>query len=59
MDEHAGGGMSEYERLTKPEHIKKEIKRQHLDWMDVMGKQVKVNFAQHLIQVKKDGGRVK
>ena len=45
--------MSEYEMLTKPRHIKNEIKRQHLDWMEVMGKQVKVNFAQHVVQVKK------
>jgi len=51
--------MSEYEMLTKPRHIKNEIKRQHLDWMEVMGKQVKVNFAQHVVQVKKNGGRAK
>jgi len=51
--------MSEYERVTKPENIKKEIKRQHLDWVDVMGKQVKTNYARHIAQVKKDGGRIK
>ena len=51
--------MSEYERITKPELIKKEIKRQHLDWMDVMGKQVKVNYAQHIARVEKNHGRAK
>ena len=59
MDENTEGCMSEYERITKPELIKKEIKRQHLDWMDVMGKQVKVNYAQHIAQVEKKQGRAK
>ena len=51
--------MLDYEKIEKPRQIKKNICRQHLQWMDVTGKQAKANFAQHVAQVKKNGGRVK
>jgi hypothetical protein len=49
--------MSDVNKLNKPEHVKDAIWRQHLAWMDVMGKQVDENFARHVAQVKKNGGR--
>ena len=51
--------MSDQEKLKKPEHLKEEIWRQHLQWMDVMSKTAEVNFAHHVKQVKKNGGRLK
>jgi len=50
--------MSDSNKLSKPEHVKDAIWRQHLAWLDVMGKQVDENFSRHLAQVKKSGGRV-
>jgi hypothetical protein len=49
--------MSDANKLSKPEHVKDAIWRQHLAWMDVMSKQVEENFARHVAQVKKNGGR--
>lgn len=45
------------EKLKKPEHVKEEFWRQHLDWMDVMGKTAEQNYAQHVREVKQYGGR--
>jgi len=42
---------------SKPEHVKEDTWRQHLAWLDVMSKQVDENFARHVAQVKKNGGR--
>jgi len=49
--------MPDANKLSKPEHVKDTIWRQHLAWMDVMGKQADENFARHVAQVKKNGGR--
>jgi hypothetical protein len=49
--------MPDANKLSKPEHVKDAIWRQHLAWMDVMGKQADENFARHVAQVKKNGGR--
>lgn len=35
----------DYKNLKKPAHIKEEIWRQHLDWMEVVGKQVEENIS--------------
>lgn len=35
--------MIDLKSLEKPEHVKAEIWRQHLNWMDVVGKQVDDN----------------
>ena len=51
--------MHTLEKIKKPEHVKEDIWRQRLDWLDVMGKKADENFAQHVIEVKKNGGRVK
>ena len=49
--------MPDANKLSKPEHVKDAIWRQRLAWMDVMGKQADENFARHVAQVKKNGGR--
>jgi len=46
--------MLDYDELKRREHIKEEIRRQHLQWMDVMGKQVDENFARHVARVKEE-----
>jgi len=55
--EDQGGRMLDYRELKKPEHLTDEIWRQHLQWMDVMGRQVDENFARHLVRAEKDGRR--
>tara|TARA_R110001599_G_C12269342_1_gene661228 strand:- start:4532 stop:4816 length:285 start_codon:yes stop_codon:yes gene_type:complete len=34
----------DYKKLKKPAHKSEELWRQHLDWMEVMGKQVEENI---------------
>ncbi|MEZ5573785.1 MAG: hypothetical protein R3E64_17470 [Halioglobus sp.] len=36
----------DYSKLKKPDRVKENIWRQHLDWMEVVGKQVDENFKQ-------------
>jgi hypothetical protein len=47
--------MSGSNKLNKPKHVKDAIWRQHLTWMDVVGKQVDENFARQVAQAKKNG----
>ena len=51
--------MLEYEEIEKPERLKKEIWRQHRQWLKVMGEQVDENYARHVARVKQDDGRGK
>lgn len=44
-------------KLKKPEHLADDTWRNHLDWMNVGGKQVEQNFSQHEQRVKQDEGR--
>ena len=50
--------MSDLNKLSKPEHVKDAAWRQHLAWLDVIGKQVDINVSRHIAQVKKSGGRL-
>ena len=36
--------MTDHKPLKKPEHVKEHIWRQHLRWMEVVGKQADENF---------------
>ena len=36
----------DYSKLKKPDHIKEHIWRQHLQWMEVVGKQAEENIKQ-------------
>ena len=47
------------DKLNKPEHLTEEVWHQHLDWMNVMGKQVDENYVRHLGRVKEDADRSK
>jgi hypothetical protein len=49
--------MSDANKLSKPEHVKDAIWRQHLAWLDFMGKLADENFARHVALVNKNGGR--
>jgi hypothetical protein len=49
--------MPDPRNLVKPAHLKDEIWRQHLAWLEVMGKQVDENLVRHQELVKKNGGR--
>lgn len=40
--------MLDYEDLEKPRQLREEICRQHLQWMDVMSKQLDENYARHV-----------
>jgi hypothetical protein len=44
-------------KLKKPKHLTDDVWDQHLDWMDVMGKQVDENYRRHLRRVKEDASR--
>jgi hypothetical protein len=44
-------------KLAKPENLAEETWEQHLDWMNVMGKQVDENFVKHQGRVKDDENR--
>ena len=46
-------------KLRKPEHLKDDVWRQRLEWLDVMGKQVDQNFARHQARVQEDASRSK
>jgi len=47
----------DHDKLKKPENLDEETWRQHLQWMDVGGKQVEENFARHLARVREDADR--
>ncbi len=49
--------MSVYVELKKPENRKDKLWQQHLDWWEVMSKQVDENLARHQRSVKRNGGR--
>ncbi|MEH6584626.1 MAG: hypothetical protein V7754_22050 [Halioglobus sp.] len=36
----------DYDKLKKPAHVKEHIWRQHLNWMEVVGKQADENSRQ-------------
>lgn len=44
-------------KLKKPTNLTDDVWDQHLDWMDVMGKQVDENYRRHLRRVKEDASR--
>jgi hypothetical protein len=41
----------DYKQLKKPARMKEEIWRQHLQWMEVVGKQLDENIAQRRKQI--------
>ena len=47
------------DKLRKPANLKDETWAQHLDWMDVMGKQVDENFHRHQLRVREDADRTR
>ena len=49
--------LMEKDKYSKPENLKDEVWDQHLDWMDVMSKQVSENYERHLARVKEDTNR--
>ena len=49
--------LMDYERRMKPERLKNQISRQHQQWQEVMVKQLDENYARHVKQVKRNGGR--
>ncbi|MGB1140778.1 MAG: hypothetical protein ACPG1A_07755 [Halioglobus sp.] len=44
-------------KLKKPQNLTDDVWDQHLDWMDVMGKQVDENYRHHLRRVEEDASR--
>ena len=49
----------DYSKLKKPEHLKDDTWRQHLDWMDVMVRQLDENFDRHQLRVREDANRAR
>lgn len=47
--------MSDNNQLKKPENVKDTIWRQHLNWMEVTGKQVNENLKKYRDQIAKYG----
>lgn len=41
----------DHTKLKKPDHVKEHIWRQHLNWMEVVGKQVQDNIRQRQKQI--------
>ncbi len=37
--------MTDYKRLKKPAHVKEHIWQQHLQWLEVVGKQAQENYS--------------
>ena len=46
--------MSGSNKLNKPKHVKDARWRQHLTWMEVVGKQVNENYVRQVAQAKKN-----
>ena len=46
----------DYDKLKKPAPVKEDIWRQHLNWLQVVGKQAEENFRQRQKQI--DNGSV-
>jgi hypothetical protein len=42
-------------KLKKPAHVKEHIWRQHLNWMEVVGKQAQENIRQRERELRKAG----
>jgi hypothetical protein len=40
----------DYDKLEKPVHLKDKIWRQHLNWLEVVGKQVEENLEKRKVQ---------
>ena len=47
----------DYKKLKKPEHLKEEVWEQHLDWLNVMGRQLEDNIQRHEARVREDASR--
>lgn len=47
----------DYKKLNKPDHLKDDVWRQHLDWLSVMGRQLKDNYSRHQVRVAEDADR--
>lgn len=47
----------DYAKLKKPEHLKEEVWEQHLDWLNVMGRQLDDNLERHAARVREDACR--
>ena len=47
----------DYKKLKKPEHLKEEVWEQHLDWLNVMGRQLEDNIQRHQARVREDASR--
>ena len=46
----------DHDKLNKPAQVKEDIWRQHLSWLEVVGKQAEENFRQRQKQI--DNGNV-
>lgn len=44
-------------KLRKPAHLDEKTWEQHLQWMEVMGKQVEANLSRHIARVREDASR--
>ncbi len=49
----------DYDKLKKPPRMKEEIWRQHLEWMEVIGKQLKENTEKRRKQAVSDSEAAK
>ena len=49
----------DYTKLNKPDHLKDDVWRQHLEWLSVMGRQLKDNFLRHQARVAEDASRAR
>lgn len=47
----------DFSKMKKPENLRTETWEQHLDWLNVMGKQVEENFNKHQQRAKQDADR--
>ncbi|MEH6516098.1 MAG: hypothetical protein V7742_05410 [Halioglobus sp.] len=44
----------DHDKLKKPDQVKEDLWRQHLNWLEVVGKQAEENFRQRQRQIKYD-----
>jgi hypothetical protein len=41
----------DHDKLKKPDQVNEDVWRQHLNWLDVVGKQAEENFRQRQKQI--------
>lgn len=50
-------GAMDFSKMKKPENLRDDTWEQHLDWLNVMGKQVDENFDKHKQRARQDVDR--